>query len=130
MKQFCKRAVAVVLTVLMVLSLSTVALAAANNQEYDRSTSGTEKLITGYTASGTENGVLDLEAALKATERVDGKFVIVNYTFTGVKDDAFNMESTSVNSLTKEFIATVKELIVEDGVKNIGANAFANMPAL
>ena len=130
MKQFSKRVVAVILAVLMVLALSTAALAAAGNQEFDKNTAGTEKLITGYSANGTENGVLDLEAELKATERVDGKFVIVNYTFTGVKDNAFNRNSTDVNTATKEFLATVKELIVEDGVKDIGASAFANMPAL
>ena len=130
MKQFWKRAVAAFLAVLMVVSLSVTALAAAENQEYDRNSAGTEKLITGYTASGSENGVLDLAAALKATERVDGKFVIVNYTFTGVQDNAFNRESTTVNGAAKSFLETVKELIVADGIKDIGSYAFANMPAL
>ena len=130
MRQFCKRTVAVLLAVLMVISLAATALAAAENQAYDKNSAGTEKLITGYNASGNENGVLDLAATLKATERVDGKFVIVNYTFVGVKDNAFNRESASVNGATKSFLETVKELTVADGIKNIGSYAFANMPAL
>ena len=130
MSQICKRAVAVILAVIMAVSLSATAMAAAENQEYDRNAAGTEKLITGYTATGNENGVLELAAALKATERVDGKFVIVNYTFVGVQDNAFNRDSATVNGTTKAFLETVKELVVADGVKAIGSYAFANMPAL
>ena len=103
MKQFSKRAVAVILAVMMALSLATAALAAANNQELDRSASGTERLITGYSAAGTENGVLDLEAALKATERVDGKVVLVNYTFTGVKANELRPGGTA----TRAQLATI-----------------------
>ena len=84
MKTFCKRTIAVILTVMMVISLAVTALAAGSDQTFDRNTGGTKKLITGYTVSGKETSVLDLEATFTATERVDGKFVIVDYTFTGV----------------------------------------------
>ena len=130
MKSSGKRAISVILAVLMVLSMAVTGLAAAKNQTFDRSTEGTEKVITGYNAAGDEGGVLHLESYLKATERVDGKFKTVEYTFTGVADNAFNTKSVTVNDATRQFIATVKELIVDEGIEDIGVNAFANMPAL
>ena len=130
MKTLCKRSIAVILAVLMAVSLMATGFAAAKNQTFDRNTTGTDKVITGYTAAGDENGVLHLEANLNATERVDGKFKPVEYTFTGVADNAFNVESATVNTAAKQFLATVKELIVDEGIEEIGVNAFANMPAL
>ena len=130
MKSSGKRVISVILAVLMVLSMAVTALAAAKNQTFDRNTTDAEKLITGYSAAGDENGVLHLESYLKATERVDGKFKTVEYTFIGVGENAFNPESATVNSATKQFLATVKELIVDEGITDIGVNAFANLPAL
>ncbi|MBQ6067751.1 MAG: leucine-rich repeat protein [Clostridia bacterium] len=130
MKLTVKRTLSVILSAVMVLALAATGFAAAKNQTFDRSTTGTEKVITGYTADGTENGVLSLEAALKATEKVDGKFVIVDYTFTGVAANAFNPNDASVNMAAREFLATVKELVVAEGIADIGENAFANLPNL
>ena len=130
MKLTVKRTLSVILSVVMVLALAATGFAAAKNQTFDRSTTGTEKVITGYTADGTENGVLSLEAALKATEKVDGKFVIVDYTFTGVAANAFNPNDAGVNLAARDFLNTVKELVVEEGIADIGENAFANLPVL
>jgi hypothetical protein len=130
MKTLCKRSIAVILTVMMVISLTVTALAAGSDQTFDRTTIGTEKLITGYTVSGKETSVLELVASFKATERVDGKFVITDYTFTGVDANAFNPDpqNTKVTEKTRKYLITVKELIIDEGITDIGENAFANLP--
>ena len=131
MKSSMKRAVSVILAVMMVLSLAATGFAAAKNQEYDSSSADTKKLITGYKPDGDESGALSLEPTLKATVRQpDGKFKIVEYTFVGVADDAFNVQSAKVNEVAKEFLGTVTELTVADGISAIGAKAFANLPKL
>ena len=126
-----KRALSVILAVMMVISLAAVGFAAAKNQDYDRNSAGTQKLITGYKPEEGESDVLALEATLKATARQpDGSFKIVEYTFTGVADDAFNVKSATVNNVSRDYLTTVKELTVADGIKTIGDRAFANMPNL
>lgn len=130
MKTLCRRIVAVLIAAMMVLSLGVSALAAAEDQTYDRDPSQTEKLITGYNANGKENGVLDLMPSTKATVKEGDKFVVYTFTFIGVQDNAFNRKDAGVNDSAKAFLETVTELIVEDGIKAIGSYAFANMPAL
>lgn len=131
MKQILKRAAAVLLTVLMVISLAATAFAKAENQTFDETTPGTEKLITGYENNGDENGVLELAAQLKGKKRVDeDTFVDINYTFVGVKDNAFDRMNDDVDGEAKTFLESVKELVVEDGIKKIGVQAFANLPEL
>ena len=130
MKTLCRRIVAVLIAAMMVLTLGVSALAAAEDQTYDRDPSQTEKLITGYKENGKENGVLDLMPSVKATVKDGDKFVVYNFTFIGVQANAFNRNDASVNDTTKAFLEKVKELIVEEGIKEIGSYAFANMPAL
>ena len=110
--------------------LAVSAFAAAKNVAYDRNTPGTEKIITGYYPDGTENGVLELFPSLKATERIDGKFQIVEYRFVGVADEAFDLYSPNVPDSTKAFLRTVKELVINDGIRDIGTRAFSNLPNL
>lgn len=130
MKKTVKRTLCVILSLLMVLSLAATGFAAAKNQKYNDKEEGTEKLITGYEPDSNDTAVLTLEAGLKATKRVDGKFVVVDYTFTGVADNAFNHDDDNVNLAAKKYLESVKELIVAEGIKDIGAFAFANLPAL
>ena len=131
MKSSIKRAISVILAVMMVLSLAATGFAAAKNQDYDTATAGTEKLITGYKPEAGETGELNLESTLKTAILLpDGKPSMVTYTFTGVADDAFNVKSATVNDVAKTFLNTVKEVTVAEGIVNIGARAFANLPEL
>ena len=131
MKSSIKRAISVILAVMMVLSLAATGFAAAKNQDYDTNSEGLEKLITGYKPDAGEKDVLDLAPTLKAlAEQPDGTSKIVEYKFTGVADDAFNVSSAKVNDKAREFLNTVKELTVADGISAIGKNAFANLPEL
>ena len=139
MKSSMKRAISVILAVMMVISLAVTGFAAAKNQDYDHNSAGNKKLITGYKPDADEKDVLVLEAALKAVKtnadgtiakKEDGSIDYVEYTFTGVADDAFNVKSAKVNEKTKEYLGIVKELTVSEGIKDIGAKAFANMPNL
>lgn len=121
MRSVIRKSLSVVLAVLMLLSFASVAFASVYDQKFTANEDETQT-ITGYSETAVlENGVLELEGILEI-----GDFKLV---FSAVGDGAFAYDAL-VESDYATLLASIKEVVIGEHIKNIGAKAFADLPEL
>ncbi len=118
MKSVSRKIIALVLAVVMTLSFSVMAFADSSVIfSADALEDGTFA-ISGIDDGSTEDGVLTIPVSFEQ----DG----AEYEVSAVADYALAYNE----GISAEFLADVTEIVIEDGVKTIGENAFMAFPAL